>query len=67
MSEYNSIEPDLSETIQDIAIKLVIEQKKNEKSLNGPTEKTIFVLGSKGVVSFIKKFYVENLNNSILG
>jgi dynein light intermediate chain 2, cytosolic len=43
---------DQEETIQDIAIKLVKEQTKNdETSGNGPKERTIFVLGSKGVVS----------------
>lgn len=42
---------DSSETIQEIAYKLMLEQNKNEKILNGPTERTIFVLGSKGVVS----------------
>lgn len=40
------------ETIQEIAYKLMLEQNKNDKILNGPTERTIFVLGSKGVVSF---------------
>ncbi|XP_052870775.1 cytoplasmic dynein 2 light intermediate chain 1-like [Anopheles cruzii] len=50
MSELNSMEVDTTETIQDIAIKLVTEQLKNETSLAvGPTERTIFVLGSKGV------------------
>ncbi|KAG5676823.1 hypothetical protein PVAND_006630 [Polypedilum vanderplanki] len=37
------------ETIQEIAFKLMLEQNKNDKILNGTTEKTIFVLGSKGV------------------
>ncbi|XP_065081825.1 cytoplasmic dynein 2 light intermediate chain 1 [Ochlerotatus camptorhynchus] len=52
MSELNSInsmEPDTNETIQDIAMKLVTEQMKNESNLTGgPSERTIFVLGSKG-------------------
>ncbi|XP_029712477.1 cytoplasmic dynein 2 light intermediate chain 1-like [Aedes albopictus] len=52
MSELNSInsmEPDTNETIQDIAMKLVTEQMKQESSLTGgPSERTIFVLGSKG-------------------
>jgi dynein light intermediate chain 2, cytosolic len=40
------------DTIQDIAIKLVKEQTHNEEAnANGPKERTIFVLGSKGVVS----------------
>ena len=39
------------DTIQEIAYKLMLEQNKNEKILNGPVERTIFVLGSKGVVS----------------
>lgn len=55
MSELNSIssmEPDTTETIQDIAMKLVTEHMKQESSLTGgPTERTIFVLGSKGAVS----------------
>lgn len=41
---------DSSETIQEIAFKLMLEQNKNDKILNGTTERTIFVLGSKGVV-----------------
>lgn len=49
---------DTSETIQEIAYKLMLEQNKNEKILNGPTERTIFVLGSKGVVSW-SEFYVK--------
>ncbi|XP_001846252.2 cytoplasmic dynein 2 light intermediate chain 1 [Culex quinquefasciatus] len=49
MSELNSIELDSSETIQDIALKLVTEQLKNDSHLKiGPSERTIFVLGSKG-------------------
>lgn len=52
MSELNSIELDSSETIQDIALKLVTEQLKNDSHLKvGPSERTIFVLGSKGAVS----------------
>lgn len=43
---------DSSETIQEIAFKLMLEQNKNDKILNGTTERTIFVLGSKGVVIF---------------
>lgn len=39
------------ETIQELAHKLMLEQNANEKILNGPTERTVFVLGSKGVVS----------------
>lgn len=39
------------ETIQEIAYKLMLEQKKNEFFLSGPLERTTFVLGSKGVVS----------------
>lgn len=46
------------ETIQEIAYKLMLEQNKNDKILNGPTERTTFVLGSKGVVSG------TNLNNN---
>ncbi|XP_055546339.1 cytoplasmic dynein 2 light intermediate chain 1 [Wyeomyia smithii] len=59
MSELNSMEVDLSETIQDIAMKLVAEQMKNETSLTiGPSERTIFVLGSKeaGKSTLINKF-----------
>lgn len=44
-----------SETIQEIAYKLMLEQNKNDKILNGPTERTVFVLGSKGVVSYDPK------------
>lgn len=52
MSELNSMEVDTTETIQDIAIKLVTEQLRNESRLaTTPTERTLFVLGSKGVVS----------------
>lgn len=47
---------DSSETIQEIAYKLMLEQNKNEKILNGPTERTVFVLGSKGVVSRFSTF-----------
>lgn len=46
-----------AETIQEIAYKLMLEQNKNDKILNGPTERTTFVLGSKGVVSWLKTFY----------
>lgn len=46
------------ETIQEIAYKLMLEQNKNDKILNGPTERTTFVFGSKGVVSG------TNLNNN---
>jgi hypothetical protein len=42
---------DTIETIQEIAYKLMLEQNKNEVILGGPTERTTFVLGSKGVVS----------------
>jgi hypothetical protein len=42
---------DTNETIQEIAYKLMLEQNKNEVILSGPTERTTFVLGSKGVVS----------------
>uniref|UniRef100_A0A182R7R5 Cytoplasmic dynein 2 light intermediate chain 1 n=1 Tax=Anopheles funestus TaxID=62324 RepID=A0A182R7R5_ANOFN len=50
MSELNSMEVDTTETIQDIAVKLVTEQLKNESRLaTSPTERTVFVLGSKGV------------------
>ncbi|XP_058814743.1 cytoplasmic dynein 2 light intermediate chain 1 [Topomyia yanbarensis] len=59
MSELNSMEIDISETIQDIAIKLVSEQMKNESRLTaGPSERTIFVLGSKGAgkSTLINKF-----------
>lgn len=38
------------ETIQNIAIKIAEEQLKNS-SINGPIERTIFILGSNGVVS----------------
>lgn len=51
---------DSSETIQEIAYKLMLEQNKNEKILNGPTERTIFVLGSKGVVSWLQLNAKEN-------
>lgn len=37
------------ESIQDIAIKLVQEQHKSNSSMNETKERTIFVLGSKGV------------------
>ena len=47
---------DSGETIQEIAYKLMLEQNKNDKILNGPTERTTFVLGSKGVVSRFKAF-----------
>lgn len=50
---------DSSETIQEIAYKLMLEQNKNEKILNGPTERTIFVLGSKGVVSCWLQFIAK--------
>lgn len=40
------------ETIQDIAYKVMLEQSKNDNILNGPNERTVFVLGSKGGVSF---------------
>ncbi|XP_058454771.1 cytoplasmic dynein 2 light intermediate chain 1 [Malaya genurostris] len=59
MSELNSMEVDASETIQDIAIKLVAEQMKNESRLTmGPNERTILVLGSKGAgkSTLINKF-----------
>jgi hypothetical protein len=47
---------DSSETIQEIAFKLMLEQNKNEKILNGTkTERTIFVLGSPYCV--INLFY----------
>jgi hypothetical protein len=39
------------ETIQEISFKLMLEQNKNDNILNGPIERTIFILGSKGVVS----------------
>lgn len=42
----------MSETILEIAYQLMLEQNKNEKILHGSTERTIFVLGSNGVVSF---------------
>lgn len=38
-------------SIQDIAIKVTEEQIKNRKMFNDSKEKTIFVLGSKSVVS----------------
>lgn len=47
---------DTGETIQEIAYKLMLEQNKNDKILNGPTERTTFVLGSKGVVSRFEYF-----------
>lgn len=40
-------------TIQDIALNLVQEQRKNQMTMTGDKERTIFVLGSKGVVSLI--------------
>ncbi|XP_053676475.1 cytoplasmic dynein 2 light intermediate chain 1 [Anopheles nili] len=50
MSELNSMEVDTTETIQDIAIKLVTEQQKNDSRMaDTPSERTLFVLGSKGV------------------
>ncbi|XP_055593086.1 cytoplasmic dynein 2 light intermediate chain 1 [Uranotaenia lowii] len=50
MSELSSMEvTEPSETIQDIALKLVTEQMKQDASLSvEPNERTIFVLGSKG-------------------
>lgn len=39
-------------SIQEIAIKITDEQAKNRNTSNEFKEKTIFVLGSKGVVSF---------------
>lgn len=48
------------ETIQEIAYKLMLEQNKNDKILNGPTERTTFVLGSKGVVSGTTLVCFEN-------
>ncbi|CRK93597.1 CLUMA_CG007130, isoform A [Clunio marinus] len=53
---------DSSETIQEIAYKLMLEQNKNEKILNGPTERTTFVLGSKGVgkTTMINNFLDRN-------
>lgn len=44
------------ESIQEIAYKLMVEQTKNEHIHNGPTERTIFILGSKGVVSTVEIF-----------
>lgn len=41
-------------SIQDIAIKVTEEQVRNRNMSNDSKEKTIFVLGSKGVVSSIK-------------
>lgn len=41
-------------SIQDLAIKVTEEQIRNRNMSNESKEKTIFVLGSKGVVSFIK-------------
>lgn len=57
------------ETIQEIAYKLMLEQNKNDKILNGPTERTIFVLGSKGVVSLTFAFNERSiiLQTSLLG
>ncbi|CAO1362895.1 unnamed protein product [Diamesa tonsa] len=50
------------DTIQEIAYKLMLEQNKNEKILNGPVERTIFVLGSKGVgkTTLINNFLDRN-------
>lgn len=42
---------DSCETIQEIAHTILIEQIQNDKTSNGVPEKTVFVLGSKGVVS----------------
>jgi hypothetical protein len=42
----------MSETILEIAYQFMLEQNKNEKILHGTNERTIFILGSKGVVSF---------------
>lgn len=39
------------ETIQNIATKIADEQSKNSNIINGPKERTIFILGSNGVVS----------------
>lgn len=41
------------ESIHDIAIKIVNEQLKNSSNENTPKETTLFILGSKGVVSYI--------------
>jgi hypothetical protein len=43
----------MSETILEIAYQFMLEQNKNEKILHGTNERTIFVLGSKGVVSVV--------------
>lgn len=48
----------MSETILEIAYQFMLEQNKNEKILHGTTERTIFILGSKGVVS---KFLMNSL------
>lgn len=45
----------MSGTLQDIAYKIVEDQIKNNTHIdNGSRERTIFVLGSKGVVSIIE-------------
>lgn len=43
-------DPNGGESIQDIAIKMVQEQSKNSFVTNELKERTIFVLGSKGIV-----------------
>lgn len=46
--------PGISGTLQDIAYKIVEDQMKNNShNDSGSRERTIFVLGSKGVVSII--------------
>ncbi|XP_075149330.1 cytoplasmic dynein 2 light intermediate chain 1 [Haematobia irritans] len=45
----DTLEASKSETIQDIALKLAEEQLKQLQIDNGPRERTVFVLGSKGV------------------
>lgn len=47
------IDPATKGSIQDIAIKVTEEQVINRNMSNDSKEKTVFVLGSKGVVSEI--------------
>ncbi|XP_055372816.1 cytoplasmic dynein 2 light intermediate chain 1 [Condylostylus longicornis] len=56
---------DRPETIQDIAIKLVEEQLRIFQLENGPKERTVFILGSKGVgkSGIINKFFDREENS----
>lgn len=52
------------ETIQELSFKLMLEQNKNDNILNGPTERTIFMLGSKGVVSIFRNLRLDRFKRS---